>query len=265
MNPTTSLMHSRVVAVRAAVAAAVFTLAMGAVGCSEKTEPGPDRGLDFYPVAVGRYWVYAVADSSWSQANQNQPTSTVTVANFQFRETVTEVFSDAAGQPAYRLVRARRPTPTGVWTNDSVYTLSPSVHSVILNRDNRRTLELIFPVQDGKLWNFNAFNNNTNDTVTAETRRYRNVGQPFTTRTGSVSQTYSSTLTTTNEGTAKAEDLYYVRTYRQVFAKGIGPVLRQRRRFDNFYLPSGQTVTFYPHAYFFGFSRTETLVEYGPR
>ena len=189
----------------------------------------------------------------------------MTVTDYQFRETVTEVFNDAAGQPAYRLVRAKRATPTSVWANDSVYTLSPSSHSVILNRDNRRTLELIFPVKEGKLWNFNAFNNNTSDTVTAETRRYRNVGQPFSTRTGSVSQTYPATLTTTNEGTAKAEDLYYVRTYRQVFAKGIGPVLRQRRRFDNFYLPTGQTVTFYPNAYFFGFSRTETLVEYGPR
>lgn len=71
------------------------------------------------------------------------------------------------------------------------------------------------------------------------------------------------TTTTTNEGLAQADDAYYVNTYQQVFAKGIGPVFRRRRRYSNFYLnSSGGTVTFVPKSYFFGYSRRETLIEY---
>ena len=127
-------------------------------------------------------------------------------------------------------------------------------------------MELIFPVKDGRLWNANAFNNNSNDTITAETRRYSKVGQPLTTTAGGVTRNYPLTLTTTNEGTAKEEDSYYTKTYRQVFAKGVGPVQRQRRRFARFYTIGGSgAVTFVPNAFIFGFSRIETLVEYGPR
>jgi len=249
---------------RCAAAVALALLGWGATGCQEKTVAPADRGLDYYPVAVNNYWIYAVADSSYSQASQGQPSSTLTVTNFQFRETVTNTFTDAAGQLAYRVVRAKRLTPAAAWVDDSVFTISATPQTVVMTRNNLKTVELIFPVRDEHLWNFNAYNNNTRDTILAETRRYRRIGQPFSTTAGTP-QTYPVTVTTTNEGTAKQEDVYYMRTYRQVYAKGVGPVFRQRRRFNNYYESNGPTVRFYPGAYFFGFSRTETLVDYGPR
>lgn len=239
---------------------------MSAASCKNDTVPGPDRGLGYYPVAVNRFWVYSVADSSWSQATSAQPTSALQVSNYQFRETITDVLTDAAGQTAYRLVRAKRLTPTAAWVDDSVFTLTATSNFVVLNRSNLRTLELIFPVRDDKqVWNINAFNNNANDTARSPTRQYRDVGEPFTTKVGATSQMYPVTVTTTNEGSAKSDDVFYVKTYRQVFAKWVGPVLRQRRRFDNYYQNTSNGTTFFPNAYYFGFSRTETLVDYGPR
>ncbi len=244
-------------------------VALGLAGCSNTTEPGPDRGLDYYPAKVENFWVFAVTDSAWTPATAGQP-STLQVTSYQFRETLTDEFVDAAGQKVLRLVRARRPTPTAPWVNDSVFSLSATPQSVVLNRSNLRTLELIFPVREDRLWRFNAYNNNSNDTidrVVAETRQYRQVGQPFTTRQGATLQTYPVTLTTTNEGPAKENDAFRVKTYRQVFAKGVGPVFRQRRQFENFYTTAGSSgnVVFVPGSYFYGFSRTETLVDYGPR
>ncbi|WP_216726191.1 hypothetical protein [Hymenobacter siberiensis] len=251
---------------RAGLALAAGALAMGFGGCKNTVEALPDAGLGYYPVAVGNYWIYAVSDTTWSRANGqgSQVTPSVpTVSAFQFKETIASAFADAAGKTSYRLVRSKRLTAAAAWVDDSVFTLSPSAQSVILNRDNRRTLELIFPVREGRLWNFNAYNNNSADTVTAETRRYRRVGEPFSTAANGTSKTYPATATTTNEGLAQADDAYYVNTYQQVFAKGVGPVFRRKRRFSNFYyVGSGGNVVFVPKSYTFGYSRRETLIEY---
>lgn len=251
---------------RIGLALTAGALAVGFAGCKENTvEVLPDAGLGYYPVAVGNYWIYAVADTTWSTAtNQgSQVTPSVpTVSAFQFRETIASAFTDAAGKTAYRLVRAKRLTPAAAWVDDSVFTLSPTAQSVILNRNNLRTLELIFPVREGRLWNFNAFSNNSEDTVTAETRRYRRAGEPFSTTASGTMKAYPATVTTTNEGLAQADDAYYVNTYQQVFAKGVGPVFRRKRRFSNFYyIGSGGNVVFVPRSYTFGYSRRETLIE----
>ena len=252
---------------RIGLALAVAALALGVAGWKENTvEILPDAGLGYYPVAVGNYWIYAVADTTWSpasnQGSQVMP-SVPTARAFQFREAIASSFTDAAGKTAYRLVRSRRLTASAAWVDDSVFTLSPSAQSVILTRNNLRTLELIFPVREGRLWNFNAYNNNSEDTVTAETRRYSHVGEPFSTTVSGTAKAYPATVTTTNEGKAKEDDAYYVKTYQQVFAKGVGPVFRRQRRFVNFYYinSSGGHVVFVPRSYTFGYSRRETLIE----
>src|SRR6476469_6253271 len=100
-------------------------LLLGALaGCKNTTEAVPDPGRGYYPLAVGNSWTYAVRDSVWSAANLANPTSTPTATSFQFRETISEVFTDAAGLPAYRLVRSRRPTTADNWVDDSVFTIS---------------------------------------------------------------------------------------------------------------------------------------------
>ena len=249
---------------RAGLAAAAGLLL--ATGCTERTEPGPERGLDYYPVAVGNYWIYAVADSSWSQATNINPRSTLQASSYQFREVITETFPDATNRMVYRLVRSKRNGPADAWKADSVFVLSTDSRGVVLMRNNLKTLELIFPVRDGRLWNFNAYNNNTDDTIRSETRRYRGLGQPRTIGVGASAQTYPATVTTTDEGSAQAQDVLQVKSYEQVFAKGVGPVRRHRRRFSNFYTTSSTGLnTFIPKTYFFGFARAETLVDYGPR
>ncbi|GAB3846794.1 hypothetical protein GCM10028822_07310 [Hymenobacter terrigena] len=254
---------------RIGLALAAGALAIGFAGCKENTvEVLPDAGLSYYPVAVGNYWIYAVSDTTWSTASGqgSQVTPSVPTASaFQFRETIASTFTDAAGKTAYRLVRSKRLTANDPWVDDSVFTLSPTAQSVILNRNNLRTLELIFPVREGRLWNFNAYNNNSADTVTAETRRYRRVGEPFSTTVGGTTKAYPATVSTTNEGTAQEDDAYYVKTYQQVFAKGVGPVFRRKRRFSNFYYinnSTGGSVVFVPKSYTFGYSRRETLIDY---
>ena len=248
---------------------AAAALGLSLTGCKDTVEVLPDSGTDYYPVAVGNFWVYAVADTTWSLASQSTP-SVRTASAFQFKETITETITDAAGQKAYRLVRAKRLTPADAWRNDSVFVLTATAQFVTLNRNNARTLELIFPVKEGRSWNFNAFNNNSNDTVTAETRQYSRIGQPFAAAAaaGSPATTYPATVTTNNTGTATSNDAITILNYQQVFAKKVGPVYRRRRYLKPFNYPDPTNTNrqiYVAGSYFSATVRHETLIDHGPR
>ena len=257
---------------RTSLATLALALAIGLAGCKDKSEPAPETGSDYYPVAVGNFWVYAVADTTWTPAVGQGASFTPSVARpvaYQFKETIKEVFTDAAGQPAYRMVRSKLLPPATTYRDDSVFVVSATPQFVAVNRNSTRTLELIFPVREGRSWNFNAFNNNFNDTITAETRRYSAVGEPFTTAAvaGNPAKTYPSTATTTNTGAAAETSLVKRLGYQQVFAKGVGPVFRRRFYFVNYNYPDPSTGNqiYPPKAYTSAVSRTETLIDYGPR
>ena len=237
-------------------------------GCKNTTVAVPDLGYGYYPLAVGNTWTYAVRDSVWSVATQAMLTSTATATSFQFRETIAEVLTDAAGKLAYRIVRARRTIATANWVDDSVFTISAPGSTLILNRGNTRTVELIFPPRPGRSWNLNAFNNNYNDTITAETRQYSAVGQPFTTgggNTGLPVVTYATTISTANTGMATESSLLRRLNYQQVYAQGVGPVYRRR---DNFAALTYTSQTppynqiFPKDAYTSGFTRREMLIDF---
>ena len=253
---------------RVGLAMATVLSAAALASCSNTTEAVPDPGRGYYPLAVGNTWTYAVRDSVWSIATPTTPTSQATTTLFQFRETISEVFTDAAGQPAYRLVRARRATATDAWVNDSVFTVSAPGSALILNWGNTRTVELVFPPRPGRSWNLNAFNNNYNDTITAETRQYSAVGQAFATGGGSTglpAVAYANTVTTANTGMAAESSLLRRVSYQQVFAQGVGPVYRRRDNFASLSYTSSAppfNQIFPPGAYTSGFTRRETLLDY---
>lgn len=256
---------------RAGLATAALALVVGFAGCKNASEPAPETGSDYYPVAVGNFWTYAVTDTTWSAVGGQGANFTPSVPRasvYQFKETIKEIFADAAGQTAYRMVRSKLVAPATIFRDDSVFVLTANPQFVALNRNNTRTLELIFPVREGRSWNFNAFNNNFNDTITAETRSYSHVGQLFSTgaTAGAPAKTYASTLTTTNTGAAAESSLIKRQGYQQVFAKGVGPVYRRRFYFVNYnYTDANSNQVYPPKAYSSATSRTETLTDYGPR
>lgn len=224
-------------------------LALG--GCQSETEAVPDQGPEYYPLAVGAYRIYDVVDTSY-QAN------VPTVSRFQFKEQVeSAVEPDVTGQPAYRIVRSRRALATDAWRVDSVITVTTTGRALTEQRHNRRTVELVFPVQEGKSWNWNAFN--ALDTVVAVNRFYTRVGQPFSISRGGKTYQYENTLTTTSDVSEAAINAAYYTVIRSTFAPGVGPVYRVRRRFISRCDAVGCNPVFRQQ----GQSRSEVLIETG--
>ncbi|MGI4739692.1 MAG: hypothetical protein ACRYG7_31380 [Janthinobacterium lividum] len=214
---------------------------------------------DYFPVVVGTYRTYAVADSSWTNG-------VATVRTYQLRERVSEQYADAAGQPAYRLLRSRRADASAAWVDDSVLVVQVLPQAVLLTRNNQRAVELIYPPRAGRGWNANAFSA-APDTITSRNRYYgATVGTSYTTPAagGQAAKTYDNTVATksTLDGGSDDVNVYYKRGLQQVYALGVGPVLRRRFYYETFMtLPSTeQKPTATPYN---GASHRETLLATG--
>jgi hypothetical protein len=219
----------------------------------------PTPVVDYFPVVIGTYRTYAVTDSVWTNAR-------VSVASYQLRERVAEQFTDAAGQPAYRLVRSRRASASAAWTDDSVLIVQPSTRAVLLTQNNVRTVELIYPAQAGKGWNDSIFT--ASPDVTTSLKRFYgpNVAVPYTLPAvaGQPAKTYDNTVATYKVFAAQDNDgLRRRSSYQQVYAQGVGLLVRRRTSYA-FYTtnPANGTETYYTEVQR-GVAHRETLLETG--
>lgn len=236
--------------------------------CRHDTEVAPDY-RSYFPLEVGSFRSYAVQDSTWTAGK-------VSVAQYQVREVVTEQFTDAAGQPAYRLTRARRADASQAWADDSVLVVQPLARALLLTRSNVRTVELIYPPVPGKGWNQFAFTVNGQaaayhqfpDTITNITRQYgpAPVGASYTVpAAGAAPATmYSTTVMVADVPPVYLNNgVYRGSGYQQVFAQGVGPVLRRRYYYQTFIRASNGIENPTPGIVQDGSSRRETLLATG--
>jgi hypothetical protein len=236
------------------VVAALVILAGASLlnGCRNETVT-PNPAADYYPLTVGTYRAYAVSDTTWSKG-------VATATNYQLREGITQQYTDAAGQPAYRILRARRANSTAAWVDDSVYVVQPLSQSVTLTRDNVRSIELIYPIEAGKTWRKYSFTTTRGDSVRAFDPT---VGRPFTTP-GATPKNYDLTATVRDvQPVALNDGLYRQAGYLQVFAQGAGPVLRRRYSYQTFIAQNNGSQTLTPGVRQVGFSRLEVLIDSG--
>lgn len=236
---------------------ALAALALGAgagllAGCRhELVVPVP--AVDYYPLVVGTYRAYAVADTVWSKG-------VATPSTYQLREAVTEQFADAAGQTAYRVLRARRASSAAAWADDSVLVVQPLAQAILLTRDNVRTVELIYPLQASKTWRKYAFTTTREDSLRGFDAA---VAQPFTTP-GAAPKTYAATATVRDVLPVSLNDrLYRQSGYVQVFGQGLGPVLRRRYSYQTFISQNSGAQTLTPGVIQVGYSRLEVLLDSG--
>jgi hypothetical protein len=221
-------------------------------GCRNETVT-PNPADDYYPLTVGTYRAYAVSDTTWSKG-------VATVTNYQLREGITQQYTDAAGQPAYRLLRARRANGAAAWADDSVFVVQPLPQSVTLTRDNVRSIELIYPIVAGKTWRKYSFTTTRADSVRAFDPT---VGKPFATP-GTTPKTYDRTATVRDvQPVALNDGLYRKAGYLQVFAQGTGAVARRRYYYETFITLPNQAQQLTPGVIQQGRSRLEVLIDSG--
>ena len=148
--------------------------------CSEEvTTTDATIGREYYPVKIGNYWIYDVSET---RVSNNQYDS----VKYQVRELVDTVFKNAANELTYRIVMSRKNSTDANWSNDSLVLVNKSLSDVRRTHNNFKKIILLFPVQEGKQWDTNAFN-----ILDADDFSYSNVNRPFVLN----NVTYDSTVT----------------------------------------------------------------------
>ncbi|QJX48622.1 hypothetical protein HMJ29_17530 [Hymenobacter taeanensis] len=178
--------------------------------------------------------------------------------------------ADATGRLVYQVIRSRRMTTADAWKVDSVLTISASQRNVLELRNNTRRVELVFPITEGKQWDSNAFNTLSLEDLDPDAlanrnyevlnRSYINVGQSFSIASNGKTYSYPNTVTTLNDlsNARTGVNAYYYTVLRNVYAQGVGPIYRARRRY--IYCQTGNC-TPNPAYIYLGQSRSEVLVD----
>ena len=110
-----------------------------------------DYRRDYYPIAVGNEWIYDVQQI-------NKTLSSDDTLNFQLKETIYELLSEANGEQLYSLYRYSRIDESSSWSLDSVWTLVRHENYIVKRENNRGFQKLIFPLDSQSSWDGNVWN-----------------------------------------------------------------------------------------------------------
>lgn len=232
----------------------LLLLGLAVAACTDTPDVPPtptdaEVGRDFLPVAIGNFWVYDVKEVTWDFNDS-------TVERYQLRERVDTIYRGATGELNYRIVRARRFDDGTPWRDDTAFALILTPQLVRRTFANLPTVELIFPVREGRVWNPNLFN-----ALDSTDRTYEGLDQPLTLPAGT---TYPRTVRVRDLG---EDNLYYRRQTVSTYARAVGRISRVARALDFCQLTDSLNVGCVtgPGYIVRGHEREEYLREYGPR
>jgi hypothetical protein len=178
----------------------------------KKTKVDPvDVGYCYYPANIG-HWVLYDVDSTF----YNNFTHTVVISHFQIKEYIESTYADNQNRPTERIERykIRDSLPyylKDVWTS----TLTPSTAERV--EENIRYVKLVFPIEDGKTWNGNAFNY-----LDPQDYNYVNIFKPYSIK----GITFDSTVTVIQ---TIDSNLVGARLKMEVYANNVGLIYKRYR------------------------------------
>jgi len=132
-------------------ARAILSLLLGGLavffGACRPDQPGPapDPGYDFAPLDTGLQWIYRVDSTAFRPSAAGVDSTPI---SFYWRERITDTLS---GQ-AWRIERARGPSPGGPWKIVQVLSRRLDQNRLIQTEDNRPVIQLVFPPREGRCW-----------------------------------------------------------------------------------------------------------------
>ncbi|MEZ4905470.1 MAG: hypothetical protein R2822_28740 [Spirosomataceae bacterium] len=135
---------------------------------------------------------------------------------YQLKELVTERYTDASGQSAYRITRFRRDFDGQRWQADSTIILQLKFDHAIRNENGRDFVKMIFPANHKTTWNGNLYNNLGEDRYELE-----NIQKSF--KIGETNFPQIVTVIQQNDSTLVNQDKRI-----EVYAVNVGLIYRER-------------------------------------
>lgn len=191
--------------------------AVAIVSCKVEVQPEPFFGYDYFPDSVGHYIIYKV-DSIWTDDAFNRKDT----YEFGLKEYVESMFTDNEGRPSQRIERYKdfSVEPYSFSNISDVWFATRTEARAEKIEENVRYVKLIFPLQNDKQWDGNAFN--TEEDYGQE-YKMMNVHEPFTVPVTNI--TFDSTVTVLQIDWQPAFDYSIYKL--EVYALNVGLVYKE--------------------------------------
>ncbi len=206
--------------------------ALAFFGCKEETGLDPDFKQDYFPLEVGRSWIYQIDSIVYDPSASG--TVVDTTSGF-LKETVVDTLHDLEGNSGFIIERAYRPTELQPWKVQLRWVAYLEPGRAVRQEQNIKLIPLIFPPSKGKKWNGNAFADiNTIIEVKGETlvffkdwAEYRILEEG--TSASIAGQSYEKVVTV---NFVDNENLIERRYFQEQYARGVGMVAREMEILD---------------------------------
>lgn len=127
-----------------------FIISLGLLmsSCRTTTEnPEANGGVGYYPLTLGKYIVYDVDSTYWSEdLGELVPT------RWQFRYQIVDTFRNDEGQISYTVDILKRKSSTTGYILDDVMHVTPLNGRIELKHNNLQYIAFKLPVTEGTIW-----------------------------------------------------------------------------------------------------------------
>ncbi|MEM7549840.1 MAG: hypothetical protein AAF363_09200 [Bacteroidota bacterium] len=158
----------------------ILLVLFGLTSCGDG-DPEPfnlEQELEFFPLQTGFFRTYNVENVLFRNTGE------VDTVRFFMKESVVDSFPNAESGFTYIINISNKENLEDPWEVDSVWTARRNTTNAVQTEENISFIKLVFPFEEGAIWNGNAFNN-----MGVDEYRMENVEQPMTLDSLSFEQT----------------------------------------------------------------------------
>jgi hypothetical protein len=131
-----------------------------------ETETLPNRGADYYPLALGNTAIFDLDSVIYDPVSLT--VSRIDTYRWQAREILTDTFRPKAGNLSYIIDRAIRPKTTSDWLSTETFSTALTPDYVLLSENNLTYIKFPTYFDTGTTWNGNVFNDTTKIIIAGE-------------------------------------------------------------------------------------------------
>ena len=175
---------------------------------------------DYYPLKIGAWHIYDVDSISYNDFTDPVTIDSIT---YQVKEELTDTFFDLEGNLSYEITRSKRSGNDSVsaesfpWKISDIWWVKELNGNIERIEENNRYVTLAHPISEGKSWNGNAYNY-----LSSWDYAYKSIADTF--------GEFSNTVSVIQRDSYNRIDSVY---YKEVFAKEVGLVYRERIDLDS--------------------------------
>jgi hypothetical protein len=181
----------------------------------KRNEEEFETGSEYYPVRdSGSAIIYDVQKINYRPSGRD-------TLNFQLKEMIGDTLL-LNGQLCYKILRFTRPNASALWPSqpDSVWYTYKNASTAVKSENNAKFIKMVFPVEEGMVWNGNALNTWGTENYTIQKLKY-----PYTVN----SHYFPTTLTVIQRFDTNA---IYQHVRFEVYSKGMGLIHKSVKNVD---------------------------------